>query len=339
MPRSNAMTLPLRMEEASQPGEARRLAVSLADDLGFDDPLRGQVALVVTEVATNLVKHARGGELLMRAIDGPAPGLEVLALDRGPGMDDFARCLADGYSTAGSPGTGLGAIARLARLLDVHSAPGLGTALLVQMGPPLKDPAIDLGAVNLPYPGEAECGDSWVVREHDGLVSLMVVDGLGHGPLAADAAAEAVRAFHDHAPRGPAGAIEAIHPFLKGTRGAALAIAALDPAREQIRYAGVGNIAGVILDPGGERPKSLISHNGIVGHELRKAQEFAYPWPGGAMLVMNSDGLATHWRPDRYPGLAARHPALVAGLLYRDHRRGRDDVTVLAARAGGTGPG
>jgi Stage II sporulation protein E (SpoIIE) len=127
----------------------------------------------------------------------------------------------------------------------------------------------------------------------------------------------------------PAALVQFAHGALRSTRGAALAVAELDLAQE-VRYAGIGNIAGVVLAPGGNR--HLVSHNGIVGHDMRKVQEFVYPWSSDALLVMHSDGLATHWTLDQYPGLAGRHPSLIAGVLYRDFTRGRDDVMVLVAR-------
>ena len=327
------MPVALPMEEASQPGEARRIAVEMARRLGFDEAARGRVALIVTEAGTNLVKHAQGGELVLR----PAgDALEVLALDRGPGMADVGRFLVDGVSTAGSPGLGLGSIARLSGPLEIESVPGVGTAMLIRLaaaGAAAPTPgALGLGVVCLPYPGESECGDSWAAEDRDGRSILLVADGLGHGPQAADASRGAVAAFHERADLPPAELIRSIHGPLRGTRGAALAIASVDPARREVRFAGVGNISGSIHAPGESRSINLVSHNGTVGHEMRKVQEFTYPWPDGALLVLHSDGLATHWRLDRYPGLASRHPGLVAGVLYRDARRGRDDVTVLATR-------
>ena len=94
----------------------------------------------------------------------------------------------------------------------------------------------------------------------------------------------------------------------------------------------MGNISGTILPPGGAHGVSMVSHNGTVGHELRKVQEFVYAWPDDALVVLHSDGLTAHWRLDQYPGLTPCHPALIAGILYRDFKRGRDDVTVLAVR-------
>jgi anti-sigma regulatory factor (Ser/Thr protein kinase) len=332
--------LALTIADPSRPGEARRRAVAMAGILGFDETERGKVAIIVTEAATNLLKHAGGGELIVSGLErGPRGGLELLALDRGPGMHDVGRCLSDGYSTAGSAGTGLGAMVRLSTLVEIQSAADQGTALLVRLwASPPPDPDgeewLELGVVNLPMAGEAASGDAWAIVELGRRNVLVVADGLGHGPMASEAALAAVRIARERAADGPAEVIRAAHAALRSTRGAALAVAELDRDRGQVRYAGVGNISGTILTPDRDRASSLVSHNGIVGHEMRKVQEFEYPWSPGSTLVMHSDGLATHWRLDRYPGLLARHPSLIAGVLYRDFARGRDDVTVLVARDG-----
>ena len=184
--------------------------------------------------------------------------------------------------------------------------------------------------MSLPKKGETVCGDAWAVAQQDGRTLLLLADGLGHGPLAAAAAAVAVRVFRENLRLGPVDILQIIHQALRSTRGAAVAVADVEPELQVIRYAGVGNIATSILANGASR--SMVSHNGTVGHEARKFQEFTYPLPVGALLVMHSDGLASRWALDAYPGLATRDPALVAGVLYRDFQRERDDVTVLVAR-------
>lgn len=329
----------LACDDPSQVGEARRAASALAGRLGFDETWRGKAALVTTELATNLVKHAREGLMILQGVErGEACGLEVFGLDRGPGIADVGRCLVDGYSTAGSPGNGLGALGRVASTFEIHSVDGLGTAVVARLWPDsaeAKPPAgMESGVVSVPMPGEEVCGDAWAVSEEPGVSQWLVVDGLGHGIQAAEAAREAVRVFHDQAHLGPTGILGAAHTALRSTRGAAMAIARVDRNRGEVRYAGIGNIAGVVLDGGPGRGSHMVSQNGIVGHAVRKVQEFVYPWSGASLLVMHSDGLGTQWSLDRYPGLVARHPALVAGTLFRDVRRGRDDVTVLAARGG-----
>jgi anti-sigma regulatory factor (Ser/Thr protein kinase) len=322
--------------ESSETGEARREVARLAGALGFGETDAGRAALVVTEAAGNLVKHARGGQLLVRALQRQgAPGIELLALDSGPGMRNPAECLRDGFSTAGSPGTGLGAIARAADLFEIHSLPEVGTAVLAQVRArtstsqprPTPGDAIRWGCVSVARSGEPVCGDGWAVRPTGAGACFMVADGLGHGVGAADASREAERLFGDFADAQPAPLIERLHRGLRGTRGVAAAVALVDLHQQTLRYAAIGNISGTLV--GGAEASSLITHNGIVGHEMRRVQEFTYPLASPALLVLHSDGLHSRWDLARYPGLRGRHPSLIAGVLYRDYVRGRDDVTVL----------
>ncbi len=328
----------LPVTETSQVGEARRLISAAARRLGFDETAAGKVAIVVTEMAGNLIKHAGGGEIVVRALrSGETDGLEILALDRGPGMADLARSQRDGYSTAGSPGTGLGAIARLSDLFEAYSAPGQGTALLAQLwASPLSpktnsaDPRGEWGAVCLPVRGEEASGDGLDIRLRPGGWRLLVADGLGHGPFAREASQRAVAASREDPDGSPTQVLEACHDALRSTRGAAAAVADVDLEAKTVRFAGIGNITGVIEANG--RSQHLVSLNGIVGQGTAKIREFSYPWPDGALLIMASDGLSTRWRLDAYPGLVIRHPSLIAGVLYRDFGRVRDDATVAVVR-------
>jgi anti-sigma regulatory factor (Ser/Thr protein kinase) len=323
------------IRDASAVAEARREVTGLARTVGFDESGGGRIALVVTEAATNLVKHTPQGQLLARAFDRDGVAvIEVLALDQGAGIANINESLRDGYSTAGSPGTGLGAIKRLSDEFDIYSTPGKGVALLAQLcsrKPPSGSRAkpLAIGGVCLPVPGEVASGDAWAVEWRDGHCVILVVDGLGHGADAATAAMAAVNALRTRPQLAPAALIEFAHGALRSTRGAALAVADIDLAGE-VKYAGIGNIVGVVRAP--DAVRHMVSHAGIVGHEVRKIQEFVYPWSQDSMLIMHSDGLTTHWNLDQYPGLTRRHPSLIAGVLYRDFTRGRDDVTVVVAK-------
>lgn len=316
------------VSDASAVALARREAVALATRLGFDEVRRGQLALVVTELATNLVKHGGGGRLLLAVRGG---GVELLALDQGPGMPDVAACLADGYSTTGTAGNGLGAVRRLSARLDVASWPRLGSVVHARVGPGA-DPAADAtAAVVVAKPGETACGDGWALHEDDAGRTLMVVDGLGHGTEAAVVAREAVALFMRAPDREPAAAVQALHLGLRHTRGGAVAVARVQWADHTVGFAGLGNIAGALVGLSGE-VRRMVSHNGTAGHNARKIQAFEYPFGPQALLVMHSDGVGGHWSLDRYPGLPQCHPTLVAGLLYRDHARGRDDAAVVVSR-------
>lgn len=325
--------------ESSASAEVRRLAAELARKHGFDETDMGRVAIVVSEASMNLAKHAERGRILLRAFeDSGRIGVEALALDEGPGISNLNECLRDGYSTAGSPGTGLGAMQRLSDEFDIHSTPGKGTVVLTRVfarsaGPKSvrTEARPEIGVVNLPKPGEDVCGDSWAFHFRDGRSVALVADGLGHGPDAATASRAAVVALHDQVQLSPAALLEYAHGALRPTRGAAVAVAEFSQEGE-IRYAGVGNIGGVIVTYDSER--HMVSHNGTLGAEMRKTQEFLYPFPKDALLIMYSDGISSHWSLKSYPGLITRRPSLIAGVLYRDFARGRDDVTVIVIRKG-----
>jgi hypothetical protein len=97
-----------------------------------------------------------------------------------------------------------------------------------------------------------------------------------------------------------------------------------------VRFVGVGNI-GAVLASGGES-RRMASYNGTAGHVAPRIREFTYPFTGRPLVIMHSDGLSARWDINAHPGLAANHPSLVAGVLFRDHRRGRDDAAVVAMR-------
>jgi anti-sigma regulatory factor (Ser/Thr protein kinase) len=327
------------IQEQTNAAEARRAAMAMAHALSFDEVSAGNLGLVVTEAAKNILKHAGGGQVVLRSLEcAGAAGIEMLALDKGPGITDPGRCFEDGYSTAGTAGTGLGAIARLAARHDVYSLPGQGTVLMAQVWkggragqPPAAAKRFCIGGVGVPMAGERECGDDWVFQEFARSARMTVADGLGHGENAAIAARAAIRTAREHVSVPVHSLLERIHGALRPTRGATVAVAEIDLAAQVVRYVGVGNIAAALVTGSG-MTRRMVSLAGTAGHEVRKMVEFTYPWESGALLLMHSDGLQTHWSFDSYPGLLSRHPSLIAGVLYRDHARGRDDVTVVAAR-------
>lgn len=327
-------TVAVAVEDPSRVGEVRRLAIRAAAEAGFDESARGDIGIVATEAATNVVRHAGRGQVLIGEREGPAgPGLELVCVDHGPGMPDVAACLQDGFSSTGTMGGGLGAMRRLADDFALYSAPGVGTALVCRFwadGAGAGDRKVTRAGLAVPVQGESTCGDAWATMSGSGGTALLLVDGLGHGPPAAAAAAEAVALFRAQTSFQPEEVLAALHAGLRSTRGAAAAVALIDPRRREIRYAGVGNISAGIVT--GDGARSLVSHNGTLGLQMRKAQEFTYPWSSGALLVAHSDGLASHWKLDRYPGLFRQDPALVAAMLYRDHTRPRDDVSVVVCR-------
>lgn len=332
------------VDEQSEIGAARRAAVALGAMHGLDTKALGRLALVVTEAATNVVRHASGGIIIFRALSDSAT-IEMLALDKGPGIANVERALQDGFSTAGTAGMGLGAVRRMADVFAIHSQPESGTALLARVGHAAASRAdgslpesLDdrLGVVCVPLRGENLCGDAWRVSgsRRAGSLSLMVVDGLGHGAGAADAAAAATAVFSnvDHAT--PTHALGRMDEATRGTRGAALSFATVNDETRTAHFSGVGNVEGRVLGKDSATVMHLVPQNGIVGHTMPTLRPLSAPWPAGARLVMHSDGISGRWRLDAYPGLMAAHPALMAGIIFRDFARQRDDATVLVLADG-----
>ena len=326
-------SLRFAISEANQVGEARRAARALGVSAQLDESQLSNLGIIITELGTNLHKHAKQGELIIRKLETTdRQGVEILCIDRGPGMTEVAKCMEDGYSTTGTKGNGLGSIKRVATVFDIYSAPE-GTAIVAQVWDqvPVSLPrVVEIGAICLPYPGESLCGDAWSCSDSEGSYAIIVADGLGHGKEAAAAADKAIEIFEEQSALSPQLLLQMIHGALKSTRGAAVFVLHLGTREGKIVCSGIGNISSAIIK--GDVSKSFVTLNGTIGHQAHRFQEFVYDWAAGSFLIFHSDGLQTKWKLNTYPGLQMRHSSLVAGVLYRDFRRERDDVTVLAMR-------
>ncbi|WP_205826425.1 ATP-binding SpoIIE family protein phosphatase [Microbispora catharanthi] len=312
-------------------GAVRRTAVALATAAGFDQNRTGQVAVAVTEAVSNLVKHAVEGAVLVRPHLERPGAVELVAVDKGPGIADLGRALRDGYSTSGTLGIGLGAIARMATGWDVYSVPGRGTVLVLHFtadglpGPPLR-----VSGLRRPIGEESVCGDSFAFADDGDAISVLVCDGLGHGGLAAHASREAVRIFMEDPHALPAAALERLHRGLGHTRGGAVAVVRVD--RESVTFAGLGNISGWIAHAEGRQ--GMISLPGIAGHKGRHPRQYEYALPPHATVVLHSDGLTDRWDPVSFPGLFVHSPAVVGATLLRDAGSRRDDACVVTVKQG-----
>jgi anti-sigma regulatory factor (Ser/Thr protein kinase) len=329
------VTQAVSVHEGSGVADARRAASACAAALRLSETSAGRAALIATELATNLVKHAGGGALLFGS---NAKTLVILSLDKGRGVTNLAAAMSDGYSTAGSSGTGLGAVRRAATAFDLYALPDRGTVILTT----IEDPAppaprihapsrIAVAGVCVPVAGEEQNGDAWVASLSREVVTIGVADGLGHGPAAATAAAAAVRVIAERFEQPLEHILQDAHGALRPTRGAAVGIARLHLSAGRADFIGVGNIAGTIATD--ESMRKTVTLPGIVGHEMRKVQSFSYPWLASSVLVLQSDGVSASWNAANYPGLMQHEPALIAAVLYRDHCRGTDDATVVVAKA------
>jgi Stage II sporulation protein E (SpoIIE) len=266
--------------------------------------------------------------LLRIARQDGSPGIELVTIDAGPGFRDAAAALRDGHSTSGTLGIGLGAISRLADFCDLYSVPGKGTALVARFWPTPRPGAAPYAGLVRPITGETECGDIFGAVESDGRLTGVLCDGLGHGPLAASAAMEAVAAVLDEPAGEPAVLIERAHRRMAHTRGGALAV--VQVTGQVVWFAGLGNIAATILADGAR--KGMLSVPGIAGHQARTIRQFEYAAPAGAAVILHSDGISGRWEPAALPGLNARDPLVVAATLLAQAGSRRDDAGVLVLK-------
>jgi anti-sigma regulatory factor (Ser/Thr protein kinase) len=320
----------LRVEEPSAVAACRAAAMTMARRLEFPAKRADRLALAVTEAASNLHKHAHEGSVLLRiSHDADPPGIELVTIDAGPGVPDVGAALRDGHSTSGTLGIGLGSISRQADFCDIYSAAGRGTSLVARFWPaPGGAPAIRLAGLTRPIIGEAECGDAYgAIRAGDALTGALC-DGLGHGPLAAEAAMEALAAVFEEPASEPAAMLERAHRRMGKTRGGALAVVQINGSA--VQFAGLGNIAAWIVGP--DSRSGMASIPGIAGHQARRIRQFEYALPPGGIIVMHSDGLTSRWDIGALPGLAGRDPLITAAALLAEAGRHRDDAGVLVLK-------
>jgi anti-sigma regulatory factor (Ser/Thr protein kinase) len=319
----------LRVEDPSAAAACRAAALALAGRLDFPAARADQVALAVTEAASNLHKHASQGAMLLRiGRDGGKPGIEMVTVDAGPGMQDTSVALRDGHSTSGTLGIGLGAIRRLADFCDLYSVPGHGTVVVARFWPRPRLGTPRYAGLVRPITGETECGDAFGAAGTDDCVTGVLCDGLGHGPLAAAAAMEAVMAVLEEPAAEPAALVERAHRRMNHTRGGAVGV--VQVAGPVVRFAGLGNIAATIMAD--STRKGMLSVPGIAGHQARTIRQFDYDAPRGAAIILHSDGISSRWDPRVLPGLNARDPLVVAAALLAEAGTRRDDAGVLVLK-------
>ncbi|MGR3571661.1 ATP-binding protein [Brevirhabdus sp.] len=327
----------LRIEEPSAVAEARRHLRRVAADMGASPELTERAAIVATEVCTNILRHAGRGRLLVQQM--PIFGhrrLVILAMDQGPGIARLDRMMEDGVSTAGSSGTGLGAMQRLSDRFDVLTEPDLGTVVACEFEdgktPYRPDGGTDVAAIRVNHPGETICGDSWAVREHGGTAELFLCDGLGHGASAAEASELAARQFLKHPRTDPGAIIADLSDDLTATRGAVAALCRISPKDRKMIHAGLGNISTLRLGP--RQVKRVPSRDGRLGGTPRSPLVETSELDPGNMIIMHSDGITTLRNIEARPALYRASPLAVAGAILRDNFRGRDDAGIVVARMG-----
>ncbi|HVF51067.1 MAG TPA: ATP-binding protein [Pyrinomonadaceae bacterium] len=343
----------IRIGDEGQVGAARRAVHRFSAPLGFSEEELAELDIVVQEIGTNAARYATGGGCLHWTLaPGDAPGVELFYWDKGPGIYDLDRAVSDGVSTSGSLGGGLGAIRRLMDEFDLYSTvrgttrqltrsrrTTHGTALLGRKWTDSANPrhvaqavetARRTGLWSRPRPREEVNGDAYFMSTAGDQKMFAVIDGLGHGSGAHAAAQVALDSLAQWQGEPLDEVLLAVHHALRATRGAVMGACVVDSERGAFYYAGVGNVDVRVFNS--VEPIRPIPNNGTLGVRLSAIRLWQYRWTEGATIVISSDGLSASWDINSYPGLLAKSPQLLAGVLLRDYGRDSDDATVLVVR-------
>lgn len=311
---------------------------AIAEQNGFTTLRTGEIDIIVAELASNLIKHGGGGELLVRMMqDNGHEMLEILCIDNGPGMNDPARMMADGFSSTNTLGHGLGSINRLADLFQVYSLKGWGTIQLVRVAkahsesPVKKQQVAEMRALSVCKPGEDLCGDGASFVTANKMVRIFLGDGLGHGKDANLAVMTAISSFDKSTEADPVELIRNMNLAVKKTRGLVASAAFYCMKEKRWCVCGVGNIATRMFS--NMVGRNYIAYNGIIGLNLpgtMKAQSVEHE--SGQLLVMCSDGIRTRWELQKYPAITRYDLAILCAAIYKDHARRTDDMSIVACR-------
>jgi anti-sigma regulatory factor (Ser/Thr protein kinase) len=309
----------------------------LAVSAGFSESKVGEIDIIISEMVTNLVKHAGEGQVLVKLLEEEGiRGMEIISIDNGPGMNDVSRMVADGVSTTKTLGHGLGAMNRLSDFFQIYSQKEWGTVILVRVFEKeftyrKSQPLADIRSVVLPKPGEKACGDGFYFTETKDHLRLFLGDGLGHGPEAARAVQEAGKAFATIEATDPVEIIRQVHPAVKKTRGLVGTVAVFDIRNQRWRMCGVGNISAKIISL--SSLKNYMPYNGIIGLNIPNSmsvQELEHE--KGQQLILCSDGIKTKWDTVRYPAIARYDLSVTAATLIKDFARLTDDMSVAICK-------
>lgn len=189
-----------------------------------------------------------------------------------------------------------------------------------------------------PYPGERASGDRHVVRPVAGGLLVAVVDGLGHGEEAAEAADLATWHFARERFDSLPGLFARVHDALRRTRGAVAAVAQFTPDSCRLAWAGIGNIEGCLLRAGGESDASgladgrehLLCQGGVLGSEpLPSIRVRVLGVRPGDMVVLATDGIESAFIEAIDPSIP---PAVLTGRILERFARPNDDALIFAAR-------
>ncbi|HEY1022927.1 MAG TPA: ATP-binding SpoIIE family protein phosphatase [Flavisolibacter sp.] len=310
---------------------------ALAVAAQFSTRRLGEIDIIVAEMVSNLAKHAGGGEVFVKLIEEKGlQGIEIIALDNGPGIADLRAMMQDGATTKNTLGQGLGAIRRLSHHFQVYTQKGWGTILLCRVftkePPPAKGPdPVEIRSFLVPKPGEEECGDGFYFKKTNDHVKLFLGDGLGHGKEAALATQKAIEAFKLCPENSPVEILRYLHHAVKRTRGLVGTVAVFNLKEQTWKICGVGNISTRFF--GATISKSHSPYNGIIGLNMPNSMnDQAVDYERGQCIILCSDGIKSKWDILKFPGILRHDLSLLDATIFKEFARNTDDMSIASCK-------
>jgi anti-sigma regulatory factor (Ser/Thr protein kinase)/serine/threonine protein phosphatase PrpC len=314
----------------------RRASKAMAAAIGFGEGESEEIILAVSELASNLVRHAMGGTLtLMPLTNSGRSGIQIESVDKGPGIPDVEQAMTDGFSTVGGLGYGLGTVNRLMGEFDIESQPGAGTHIVCRRWLRTDEPLaaacpLSFGAATCPRFKMGLNGDAFIIKQWDESTLVGIIDGLGHGQWAHRAAQTALRYVESHFDQSLSEIFRGVGRTCRATRGVVMALARFDWAQEKLAFASVGNIEAHVLNS--PQPVKFIIRRGIIGLNAPNPVVTEHHWEPSNIMVLHSDGVRTHWLWGDFPELAEESATVTAQRLLHALAKEEDDATVVVVR-------
>ncbi|MCD4772618.1 MAG: SpoIIE family protein phosphatase [Bacteroidales bacterium] len=346
--RDHILSLPI--DNNADIGICRRKGANLATQMGFNKVKSGEIAILISELVTNVIKHGGGkGKIVICQIEDNEnkKALEVWCCDSGNGISNFQKALQDGYTGKNTLGIGLGTIRRFSDELEINplSSPIFKETFFSKNYTfkycvrslkwlPSKswtglNNNLNIGAASRCKPGEQLNGDSYVINHISPEISVVaVIDGLGHGKEANIASALAKEQILLKPDLPLDSLMKHIHNSIRGTRGTVLGLARINTKINKLYFSGVGNIESFIIAENGK--KTLLSFGGIMGHNMRTPKIFEFDFKPDNILCMYSDGITTRWKPEDLDW--NEPPQKNSEYILNNYSRQNDDATILIIR-------
>jgi len=316
---------------------ARTKGERLARSIGMEEPQAADVAIAISELASNLLKHrVTAGKIIIREIaEEGNKGIEVISSDKGPGIADIDQAMTDGYSTAGSLGIGLPAVNRLMDEFQIRSNTE-GTLVTTRKWvkaelPYMLVPELELSVFSRPIPGQRYNGDAYFVKRYEDKIIFAVIDGLGHGQEAQEAAQAAVDCLENYYRRPFTEIFQLCHQRLKKTRGAAMSLCRINLKDRVMTHSGIGNVNTRVYSS--QAAPAPFCINGTLGVAMRMVKVDDYLLPEESTIIMFSDGISGRFSPDNLPGFPSLKPQRLANRIMDNYARDNDDATVIVGRS------